>query len=280
MEKFKAADVDQDQLLNPTEMVSLFNFETSPAVLDVVVQHTLKSKDRNHDGVLSAKEFWEIGAGEQLREQEVADFRKLDKDRIDNPQVCKSLMSCDCFSCYVVSSCLSISDQLGPTAMFGSMFSQLFKLPAACTLYFWVCCTHSFSYCTYLLIVWWFDILIWLIDWFDWSIDWLTDWFDWLIDWFIGWLIDWLIASFLDFFVFLFKQPNIWTLISWEDGNGVLNVSELRSWESGIFHIEDAMMDLLRMADKDTDPTGANTWWMNWYIGDAVLCLAHWRATT
>ena len=136
MEKFKAADVDQDQLLNPTEMVSLFNFETSPAVLDVVVQNTLKSKDRNHDGVLSAKEFWEIGAGEQLREQEVADFRKLDKDRIDNPQVCKSLMSCDCFSCCVVSSCLSISDQLGPTAMFGSMFSQLFKLPAACTLYF------------------------------------------------------------------------------------------------------------------------------------------------
>lgn len=131
MEKFQAADVDQDQLLNPTEMVSLFNFETSPAVLDVVVQNTLKSKDRNHDGVLSAKEFWEIGAGEQLREQEAADFRKLDKDRIDNPQVCKRLMSC-----YVVSSCLSISDQLGPTAMFGSMSSQLFKLPAACNLYF------------------------------------------------------------------------------------------------------------------------------------------------
>ena len=143
MEKFKAADVDQDQLLNPTEMVSLFNFETSPAVLDVVVQNTLKSKDRNHDGVLSAKEFWEIGAGEQLREQEVADFRKLDKDRINKPQMCKRLMSCDCFSSHVVSSPLTISDQLGPKAMFGRMFSQS-KLPAACNLYFCICCTHSF----------------------------------------------------------------------------------------------------------------------------------------
>ena len=35
--------------------------ETNPAVLEVVVQDTMKMKDKDGDGVLSAKEFWEFG---------------------------------------------------------------------------------------------------------------------------------------------------------------------------------------------------------------------------
>jgi len=37
-----------------------------------------------------------------------------------------------------------------------------------------------------------------------------------------------------------------------QDENGVLNVSELRSWESGAFETEAAMMSLLQEADKDS----------------------------
>ena len=82
-EKFKAADADKDQLLSPQEVASLFYPETSPAVLEVVVRDTMKSKDKNGDGMLSAKEFWEFmeeDGEEQLSEEEMADFQKLDKD--------------------------------------------------------------------------------------------------------------------------------------------------------------------------------------------------------
>lgn len=37
-----------------------------------------------------------------------------------------------------------------------------------------------------------------------------------------------------------------------QDENGVLNASELRSWESGAFETEAAMMSLLQEADKDS----------------------------
>lgn len=81
--KFKAADVDKDQILSAHEVASLFYPETNPAVLEVVVQDTMKMKDKDGDGVLSAKEFWEFGeedGEEQLSEEEMQDFQKLDKD--------------------------------------------------------------------------------------------------------------------------------------------------------------------------------------------------------
>eukprot|EP00438_Fugacium_kawagutii_P007897 Skav203679 [mRNA] locus=scaffold259:79647:87827:+ [translate_table: standard] len=85
--KFKAADVDKDQFLSVHEVASLFYpetwpgdaLETNPAVLDVVVEDTMKLKDKDGDGVLTAKEFWEFGE-EELSEEEVQDFQKLDKD--------------------------------------------------------------------------------------------------------------------------------------------------------------------------------------------------------
>lgn len=81
--KFKAADVDKDQVLSAHEVASLFYPEPNPAVLEVVVQDTMKMKDKDGDGVLSAKEFWEFGeedGEEQLSEEEMQDFQKLDKD--------------------------------------------------------------------------------------------------------------------------------------------------------------------------------------------------------
>ena len=35
--------------------------ETNPEVLEVVVQDTMKMKDKDGNGVLNAKEFWEFG---------------------------------------------------------------------------------------------------------------------------------------------------------------------------------------------------------------------------
>ncbi|CAE7632717.1 RCN3 [Symbiodinium sp. KB8] len=82
-EKFLAADEDKDQALNAKEVASLFYPETNPAVLDVVVRDTMKMKDADGDGVLTPKEFWEFGEEDledQLSEEEVSDFKKLDKD--------------------------------------------------------------------------------------------------------------------------------------------------------------------------------------------------------
>merc|ERR1712032_27263 len=37
------------------------------------------------------------------------------------------------------------------------------------------------------------------------------------------------------------------------DGNGFLSAEELRVWESGRFHLEEAMKSLFEMADSDSD---------------------------
>jgi len=81
--KFKAADLDGDSVLSAHEVASLFYPETNPAVLEVVVKDTMQMKDKDGDGVLTAKEFWEFGeedGEEQLSEEEMKDFEKLDKD--------------------------------------------------------------------------------------------------------------------------------------------------------------------------------------------------------
>eukprot|EP00933_Yihiella_yeosuensis_P015076 TRINITY_DN13274_c1_g1_i1.p1 TRINITY_DN13274_c1_g1~~TRINITY_DN13274_c1_g1_i1.p1 ORF type:complete len:301 (-),score=74.27 TRINITY_DN13274_c1_g1_i1:179-997(-) len=83
-QKFRAADMDENQALSLEEVASLFYPETHEGVLDVSVAETLRTKDQNGDGVLDVKEFWEFGAGdseeEQLSEEEREDFRKLDLD--------------------------------------------------------------------------------------------------------------------------------------------------------------------------------------------------------
>merc|ERR1712048_10278 len=37
------------------------------------------------------------------------------------------------------------------------------------------------------------------------------------------------------------------------DGSGKLNLAELKAWESGLFHTEEAMKKLIEIADKDSD---------------------------
>ena len=38
-----------------------------------------------------------------------------------------------------------------------------------------------------------------------------------------------------------------------KDGNHLLDLEELREWESGLFHTEAAMLRLIQIADKDGD---------------------------
>mmetsp|Transcript_4088 Transcript_4088/g.11623 ORF Transcript_4088/g.11623 Transcript_4088/m.11623 type:complete len:288 (+) Transcript_4088:75-938(+) len=85
--KFKASDSDKDGLLDVQELVSFFFPETNPKVLDIVVKDIHKTKDKDKDGKLSPIEFWaaldpsdDEGPDDDLHEDELADFRRLDAD--------------------------------------------------------------------------------------------------------------------------------------------------------------------------------------------------------
>jgi len=80
--KFKAADLNGDGQLDKNELPALFYPETHEGVLSVTVTETMRQKDKNNDGKLSAKEFWESdqmdGDDSDLSEEEKADFARLD----------------------------------------------------------------------------------------------------------------------------------------------------------------------------------------------------------
>mmetsp|Transcript_6278 Transcript_6278/g.12810 ORF Transcript_6278/g.12810 Transcript_6278/m.12810 type:complete len:284 (+) Transcript_6278:89-940(+) len=82
--KFQAADLNGDSMLDASELPALFYPETHPGVLAVTVAETLRQKDTDNDGKLTAKEFWEADAADgdegELSEEENADFAKLDSD--------------------------------------------------------------------------------------------------------------------------------------------------------------------------------------------------------
>lgn len=80
--KFKAADLNGDGQLDKNELPALFYPEVHEGVLTVTVQETMRQKDRDSDGKLNPKEFWESdladGDDADLSEEEKADFARLD----------------------------------------------------------------------------------------------------------------------------------------------------------------------------------------------------------
>lgn len=81
--KFRAADANGDGLLGLKEVSGFFYPETHGGVMAVTNADTMKMKDRDRDGRLSPKEFWEAdedGDDFDLSEEEAADFRTLDVD--------------------------------------------------------------------------------------------------------------------------------------------------------------------------------------------------------
>jgi len=74
--KFKAADTNDDGYLSAEEIPAIH-----PGALEVTVREGMRWKDRNGDGLLTAKEFWEYkDSNHQVSEKEMKDFGELDKD--------------------------------------------------------------------------------------------------------------------------------------------------------------------------------------------------------
>jgi len=78
-EKFHAADIDGDGLLERDEFVALTSPETNDLVLEVIVKDIIQRHDVDQDGKLSFKELW---ANESLSKEEEAqqmsEFVKVD----------------------------------------------------------------------------------------------------------------------------------------------------------------------------------------------------------
>merc|ERR1712232_496178 len=83
-DKFNAADTNGDGVLEGDEVPGVFFPETNDGVLEILARATLKEKDTNKDGKLTAKEFWEgdVATDQDLSisDEEHEDFRKLDTD--------------------------------------------------------------------------------------------------------------------------------------------------------------------------------------------------------
>lgn len=80
--KFMAADANEDGMLDESELPGLFYPETHEKVMEVSVIETMRQKDKNGDGKLTPREFWEVeftdGDDGDLSDEEKADFAKLD----------------------------------------------------------------------------------------------------------------------------------------------------------------------------------------------------------
>mmetsp|Transcript_13494 Transcript_13494/g.29614 ORF Transcript_13494/g.29614 Transcript_13494/m.29614 type:complete len:297 (+) Transcript_13494:73-963(+) len=69
--KFAAADKNGDKLLEVSEVAAMFFPDVSDEVTKVVVDHSVKNKDKNGDGVLNFEEFWHsTGAGDMEDDDE------------------------------------------------------------------------------------------------------------------------------------------------------------------------------------------------------------------
>jgi len=83
-DKFDVADTNKDGFLSVEELPALFYPDTHDGVLEVTAKHTLGKKDKDGDGHLSQKEFWEGDVANRqdpdLSDEEKEDFQKLDAD--------------------------------------------------------------------------------------------------------------------------------------------------------------------------------------------------------
>jgi len=85
--KFKASDENNDGFLELSEMPSLFYPETQDSVLELTAKSTLQQKDKDGDGLLTEREFWDGDINETtdepvpISDEEKEDFKKLDVNR-------------------------------------------------------------------------------------------------------------------------------------------------------------------------------------------------------
>ncbi|XP_036329312.1 reticulocalbin-2 [Rhagoletis pomonella] len=78
-ELFNAADLNKDGVLDSKEYVLFYSPEEHPQMLPIVLEHTLREKDTNHNGEIDYSEF--IGTAGQERSRE---WLVEEKDRFDH----------------------------------------------------------------------------------------------------------------------------------------------------------------------------------------------------
>ncbi|KAF0288479.1 Reticulocalbin-2 [Amphibalanus amphitrite] len=76
---FKAADRNGDGVLQRSEFLSFSHPEEDPAMIPVVVDHTLEEKDKDKDGFINFQEF----VGDQAKDKDQA-WLDSEKDKFDN----------------------------------------------------------------------------------------------------------------------------------------------------------------------------------------------------
>mmetsp|Transcript_53854 Transcript_53854/g.149796 ORF Transcript_53854/g.149796 Transcript_53854/m.149796 type:complete len:276 (+) Transcript_53854:78-905(+) len=83
-EKFRVADGDADGYLSREELAAMFYPEIHDGVLAITAAASLREKDRDGDGELTQREFWEGDVSDDedltISEEETKDFNALDKD--------------------------------------------------------------------------------------------------------------------------------------------------------------------------------------------------------
>lgn len=79
-EMFKAADLNNDGMLNPEEFVLFQNPEEHPQMLPLVLEHTMRDKDTNGDGKIDFKEYVGETADHHDKEWLIGEKEHFDKD--------------------------------------------------------------------------------------------------------------------------------------------------------------------------------------------------------
>lgn len=78
---FYAADANKDHVLSPQEFVVFSHPEEHPTMLPIILQQTLRDKDKNNDGFIDFQEFIGdkgLGLGHDK------DWLLVEKDKFDN----------------------------------------------------------------------------------------------------------------------------------------------------------------------------------------------------
>merc|ERR1712066_1074160 len=76
--KFDMADENGDGYLQLNELPAAFFPETHAGSLELSVKSTMKEKDTDADGKLTPKEFWQGDAGDEISQEDIDDFQKMD----------------------------------------------------------------------------------------------------------------------------------------------------------------------------------------------------------
>ncbi|XP_068140840.1 reticulocalbin-2 [Drosophila tropicalis] len=83
-EMFHAADTNKDGVLHLDEFILFQNPEEHPQMLPILLEHTMKDKDKNQDGKIDFQEYVGESAGQHDKEWLITEKERFDKDHDAN----------------------------------------------------------------------------------------------------------------------------------------------------------------------------------------------------